>query len=113
ILYQQITESILKSMRKVQIDNLYQYLKSTDIMGRAAEQLRPMLDFNVEMKIAQRKLVELGQVLGRVFSFEMVLRLGDSGFRSELIESCTQVLQQEIQNLMASYKVEHTGQFVD
>ncbi len=113
ILYQQITESVLKAMRKSQVDNLYAYLRSTDIMGRAAEILRPMLDFNVEMKIAQRKLVELGQVLGRVFSLEMVLRLGDTGFRSELIQSCIQVLQQEIHNLMASYQVEHTGDFVD
>ena len=113
ILYQQISESVLKTMRKVQSVNLYDYLVSLDITSQAAERLKPILDFNVELKIAQRKLVELGQVIGRIVSLEMVIRLGERGFRSDLIHNCILELESEIHNLMGSYKLQALPDVVD
>jgi hypothetical protein len=113
ILYQQISESVLKAMRKVQTTNLYEYLKSLDIASQAADRLKPILDFSVDSKLAQRKLVELGQVIGRIVSLEMVIRLGERGFRSDLIHNCIQVLEAEIQNLMGTYQLQAMPDVVD
>lgn len=106
ILYQQISESVLKSMRKSKVDNLYVFLKGYELSTHSADLLKKSLDFNVDLKIAQRKLVELGQVLGRVFSLEMVIRLGEKGFRSDLINNCIENLRIEIDNLLSSYKLD-------
>lgn len=113
ILYQQISESILKSMRKVQTSNLYEYLKGLDIASQAADRLKPILDFSVDSKLAQRKLVELGQVIGRIVSLEMVIRLGERGFRSDLIHNCILVLEAEIHNLMVTYQLQALPDVVD
>lgn len=113
ILYQQISESILKSMRKMNLSNLYEFLKEYDLSKNSAEMLRSSLDFSVDLKIAQRKLVELGQVLGRVFSLEMVIRLGENGFRSDLINNCITNLKIEIDNCLSSYKMEISGDIIE
>lgn len=106
ILYQQISESVLKSMRKLKVNNLYEYLKSFEMSQNSADLLKKSLDFEVDLKIAQRKLVELGQVLGRVISLEMVIQLGEKGFRSDLISNCIENLRIEIDNLLSSYKLD-------
>ncbi len=106
ILYQQISESVLKSMRKMNITNLYEYLKNYELSTNAADMLRSKLDFNVDIKQAQRKLVELGQVLGRVFSLEMVIKLGEKGFRSDLINNSISNLQLEISNILSQYQTD-------
>src|SRR5690606_18064921 len=109
----QISESILKGMRKMNITNLYEYLKHYDLSSNSAELVKNSLDFTVDIKQAQRKLVELGQVLGRVFSLEMVIRLGEKGFRSDLINNSISNLQLEINNIMASYKTESQPDIID
>lgn len=113
ILYQQISESVLKSMRKMNINNLYEYLKGYELSTNASDRLRNYLDFNVDLKQAQRKLVELGQVLGRVFSMEMVIQLGEKGFRSDLINNSLTNLQNEIENHLNAYKVSYQPDIID
>ena len=113
ILYQQISESVLKGMRKMNISNLYEYLKDYDLSTNSAELVKNSLDFSVDVKQAQRKLVELGQILGRVFSLEMVIRLGEKGFRSDLINNSISNLQIEINNYLASYKTEALPDIID
>jgi hypothetical protein len=48
-------------------------------------------------------MVELGQVLGRIVSFEMVINLGEKGFRSDLINNGLSMLNQEISTLISSF----------
>lgn len=104
ILYQQITESVLKMMRKAKIDNLYQFLENYELSKDSAEMLRKSLDFQVDLKLAQRKLVQLGRVLGRVFSLQMVVELGEKGFRSDLIANSIENLTIEINSHLSSFK---------
>lgn len=103
ILYAQISESLVKMMKKTKESNLFQFLKNYDLTSKSASFLKEMLDFELNLNLPQRKMVELGQVLGRIVSFEMVINLGEKGFRSDLINNGLTMLNQEITSLMSSF----------
>lgn len=103
ILYQQISESILKLMRKSKESNLYQFLKNYSLTENAAEYFKDTLNFEVDYKLPQRKLVELGRAIGRLVSMEMTLKLGETGFNSEMISSSLKVIGTEIQSYLSSF----------
>jgi alkylation response protein AidB-like acyl-CoA dehydrogenase len=106
ILYQQISESVLKSMRKLKENNLYNYLSKNSLTNKAADYLKNSTNFQLEMKMAQRKLVELGRAIGRVVSLNMVIQLGEKGYRSDLIQSAIENLCMEIEALISTYNFE-------
>lgn len=103
ILYAQISESLIKMMKKTKESNLFQFLKDFDLTTKSALFLRKILDFELNSTISQRKMVELGQVLGRIVSFEMVINLGEKGFRTDLINNGLSMLNQEISTLISSF----------
>ena len=103
ILYAQISESLVKMMKKAKEGNLFQFLKNFDLTAKSASILKDLTDFNLDMNLPQRKMVELGQVLGRIVSHEMVINLGEKGFRSDLISNGLNLLKQEITSLMSSF----------
>ena len=103
IMYAQISENLIKMMKKAKESNLFRFLKDFDLTAKSADALKKVLDFNLDTNIPQRKLVELGQVIGRVVSFEMVLNMGEKGFQSSLINNGLKVLSQEIESLMSSF----------
>ena len=104
ILYQQISEAVLKLMRQAKETNLGRFLGDHDLTSRAAEYLSDLIDFDVDLKIPQRKLVNLGKALGRIVSMEMVLKLGDRGFREDLISNALAMLKHEISGLVSTYE---------
>ncbi|ASB51132.1 acyl-CoA dehydrogenase [Alkalitalea saponilacus] len=108
ILYAQISEGLVKLMKKAKEFNLFNSLKSNSLTSNASERLKSILDFKIETSLPQRKMVELGQVVGRVVCMEQVLKLGAKGFNGQLIENAVKVLEQEIEMLMSGYH--HTGQ---
>lgn len=113
ILYQQISESVLKSMRRFKEANLYQYLKRDVHTAKAADYFKDLLDFEVDMKLPQRKLVELGQMLGRVITVDMTIGLGERGFRADLVASCMQSLRQEVAAHLTAFQRNHTFSISD
>jgi hypothetical protein len=72
-----------------------------------------MLDFDLNTNLPQRKMVELGQVLGRIVSFEMVVKLGEKGFRTDLINNGLTMLYHEITTLMSSFKHQNQTMVVE
>ena len=113
VLYQQISESVLKSMRRMKERNLSTYLEDHDLSARAMEYFNDALRFEVDQSLSQRKLVELGRVLGRVITMELVIELGDRGFRSDLVSNCLQVFRKKIDSLLASYRREESTSVVE
>ncbi len=103
ILYQQITESVVKKMRKAKTTNLFAFLKEHELSSDAAGMLKEKLDFSIDYNLSQRKLVELGKALSRVFSMGFVINLGENGFRSDLIQNALEHLGQEVDTLITSY----------
>jgi alkylation response protein AidB-like acyl-CoA dehydrogenase len=104
ILYQQMSESVLKSMRRAKENNLYQYLKTTDMAEKASDFFKDVLNFEVDMRLPQRKMVELGRVLGRVFTTEHTLELGGRGFNSEMISNALNVLKSDVEQILSNYR---------
>ncbi len=103
ILYQQISESVLKMMRKSKETNLYNFLKNYSLTQNSSEYFKDILNFEVDSKMAQRKLVQLGQALGRIVSMEMTLKLGENGFNSEMVSNSLKVIRSEVNSLISSY----------
>lgn len=103
ILYAQISEGIVKQMKKLKEANLFNFMKENPLMSRSADQLKELFNFKLDMQLPQRKLVELGQIMGRVISMDMVHKLADEGFRKDLIDGGIQMLQQDIHQLMGTF----------
>jgi len=106
ILYAQISENLIKQMKRLKENNLFNFLKGNELTTRSSDQLKDLFNFNLNMELPQRKLVELGQAIGRVVSMDMVHRLADEGFRKDLIQSGINMLHQEIQQLMSTFRLQ-------
>jgi alkylation response protein AidB-like acyl-CoA dehydrogenase len=113
ILYQQITESVIKMMKKSKVNNLYEFLKQYKLTQNASDYYKEALNFEIDYKMAQRKMVQLGQAISRIISLEMTLRLGERGFNSEMISNSIKALQNETRALITSYANEEYSQVVE
>ncbi len=103
ILYAQISESVMKLMKQAKETNLFQFLKNYSLTSQSAEHLKEILNFNLDPQLPQRKLVELGKVIGRLVSMEMVIDLGQKGYLPDLIANSLTMIKQELSFLMTSY----------
>lgn len=113
ILYQQISEAVLKSMRRMKETNLYQFLKTYDLTERAADHFQHALSFDVNLKMPQRKLVELGQMLGRIISMDLTIRLGERGFHADLIANSLNVMKGDVEEILSSFKSRRLSDVVE
>ncbi|NVO19187.1 MAG: acyl-CoA/acyl-ACP dehydrogenase [Bacteroidetes bacterium] len=101
ILYHQITESVLKMMKAAKERSLFQFLKGFAL--RAADRIRELVNFELDLGISQRKRVEFGQLMSRIVSMDLVLRLEEKGFRKDLIDNAVIILKQEIASLLRTF----------
>jgi hypothetical protein len=113
ILYAQISENIVKRMKKARENNLFQFLRLLRHTEKAAWQVKEMMNFDLNMNLPQRKMVELGKVLSRIIAMEMVMDLGAKGFQPALVENCLLVLRHDIQGLTGSFRVPDHSRVVD
>ncbi len=113
ILYAQISEGIIKQMRRMKKKNLFQFLKENELTSRSSEKLKKLFNFELNLQLPQRKLVDLGQILGRVISMEMVYKLADDGFRNDLINGGLDMLQEEISALMSDFHISTQNKVVE
>jgi len=104
ILYQQISESIIKGMRRLKVRNLYHYLKGNELSDRSATLLKSILNIEVQYTLSQRKLVELGKAISRIISMNFVIEIGDKGFHSNHITNSINQLKQEVNLFINNYK---------
>jgi len=113
ILYAQISEGLVKMMKRAKENNLFQFLKDFNLTNKAADYIKNQTDFNLDFQIPQRKLVELGKIIGRVISMNQVIDLEIKGFRKDLIEGGILTLQQEITRLMATFSLANKSTLVE
>ena len=100
-------------MKRFKENNLFSFLKINPLTTRSTDQLKELFNFNLNMELPQRKLVELGQVIGRVVSMDMVHRLSDEGFRKDLIRGGINMLHEEIQQLMSTFRLQPKDMVVE
>jgi alkylation response protein AidB-like acyl-CoA dehydrogenase len=103
ILYAQIGDAILKSMKTLKETTFLVYLAAHKLTENATAYVKDLINFAIDLQMPQRKLVELGRVMSRVASMDMVLKLGDAGFRNELVENAISMLRQEITTLVSHF----------
>lgn len=113
ILYQQISEGVIKLMKGLKRNNLYDFLSTFRLTEQAAEYVKEALNFELNMSMAQHKLVELGQVLSRIISLQLTLNLGEKGFNQKLISSTVETLTADVQRMMGGFKNHHDGTVID
>jgi alkylation response protein AidB-like acyl-CoA dehydrogenase len=113
ILYAQISEALLKQMKVAKQNNLYSFLKDYELTRRASDRLKPLLQFEIDAAMAQRKLVELGQMISRIIAMELVIKLGERGFDPQLIAASLATLEQEVTGLLSSYACDHRAGLID
>jgi alkylation response protein AidB-like acyl-CoA dehydrogenase len=110
ILYHQIADAVLKLMKNAKEKSFYKFL--TGYSSKAADRIREMVNFEVDMQFPQRKLVEFGQVISRIVSMDLVLSLEENGFRKDLIDNAITSLKQEISTLLNAFHFENSTQVV-
>ena len=103
MLYTQISEMIIKLMKKKKELNLFRFLKDFDLTNKASDYFKKEMDFNLDINLPQRKLVDLGKALGRIVSADFVMDLGAKGFRKDLIDNCMASLQQDVCSFVNSF----------
>jgi alkylation response protein AidB-like acyl-CoA dehydrogenase len=113
ILYAQISESLIKLMKRAKENNLYQFLKDFDLSDKASEYIKELTNFNLDFQMQQRKLVELGRVMGRVISLNQVIDLAAKGFRKDLIEGGITMLQQDISKLISAFSFGNNSEVIE
>ncbi|MCC9138643.1 acyl-CoA dehydrogenase [Pontibacter silvestris] len=104
MLYTQIADMIIRSMKKQKQVQLFDFLKNFKLTSEACMHFKTELSFSINEALSQRKLVDLGKILGRVVSVAYVLELANKGFRKDLVDNCIVSIKQEVSALVASYK---------
>ncbi len=107
MLYAQIAELITRLMKKQKQMQLFDFLKAFKLTSEACLPFKQELSFTLNEAIPQRKLVDLGKILGRIVSVGYVLALAEKGFRKDLIENCIVSVKQEIATLAAAFTSEN------
>ena len=113
ILYIQIAEALLKQMQRAKQRNLFTFLRGHELTEHAADRLKKLFDFNIEMQLSQRKLTELGCIISRVIAINLVLKLAETGFKKILIDNCLSNIHQEISVLMGGFTTKNSTDFIE
>lgn len=111
ILYHQIADAFLKLMKTAKETKLYNYLKTYAPM--VVERLRDITNFDIDAQLPQRKLIDLGQIVSRIYSMQLVAEMAEKGFRNDLAENALDVLRQDISAYISSFRRENTTLLVE
>ena len=104
ILYQQVTESVVKAMRRLKETDLGAYLRTEPLTARAAEMFGDSLSFDVDWSMPQRKLVDLGRAISRIVTMEMTIELGERGHPADLVRGMLDETRAEVRGILATYR---------
>jgi alkylation response protein AidB-like acyl-CoA dehydrogenase len=113
ILYTQISESLIKFMKTVKETNVWEFLKVHPLTFRSVDHLKELLNFTIDFQMPQRKLVEMGKALSRIVSMDLVIKMGENGFRKDLIDGAVAMLHQEISTLMNTFSFKQNTMVVE
>ncbi|UTA66903.1 acyl-CoA dehydrogenase family protein [Emticicia sp. 21SJ11W-3] len=102
MLYTQISEAILKDMKKKKTEHLGSYMYENELTADAGKIYAEELNFSISGTLPQRKMVDLGKIVARVITVNDLLKLNDTGFNQALTDNCIELVKHEIGVLLAS-----------
>ncbi len=91
-------------MVRQKIMNLGEFLVNYELTKKVADQFKEMLNFIIDVDIPQRKNIDLGKIISRVVSANLVADMEINGFRQDLVRNSTETIKHEISMLVSSYK---------
>ena len=103
MLYTQITEMVMKMMGNLKKANLSDFLKQYDLTESVAGYFKTLTNFIPDIKMPQRKQVSLGKILSRIIAANHVVKLGERGFRNDLITGSLETIKHEVTTLVSSF----------
>jgi len=104
MLYTQISEMVVKLMNSQKTKNLSEFLMNYKLTKYVADYFKSILNFRIDLNIPQRKKVDLGKIISRIISADLVVELGTKGFRQDLITNSIETIKHEVSMLVSSYK---------
>ncbi|MET4142339.1 acyl-CoA dehydrogenase [Pedobacter sp. UYP1] len=113
MLYAQISEIIIRQMKKQKESNLFDFLATLKQTAEACHYFKQELSFTLNSALSQRKLFDLGKVIGRIVSLGYVLDLELKGFRKDLIDNCIMNVKQEVRTLICSFTFDNSSQVIE
>lgn len=113
ILYAQITEGLIKLMKRAKENNLFSFLSGYDLTSKASEYIKDLMNFNLNLDMTQRKSVGMGKVIGRTIAMNQVLNLAQKGYRKDLIDGAITMLKEDISQLMASFSFNNKSSVIE
>ncbi|MBT2622678.1 MULTISPECIES: acyl-CoA dehydrogenase family protein [Chryseobacterium] len=102
MLYTQISEGILKDMKKKKTEHFGDYLAVNELTQNASKLYSKELNFKIDAVISQRKMIDLGKVIARIITVNDLLELNNSGFNQDLTDHTIQMIRHEIVSILAS-----------
>ena len=67
----------------------------------------------MEQQLQQRKVMELGYIISRIAAMDLVIKMGDKGFRADMINGAVSILGQEIVGKLSSLGFKQATTVVD
>lgn len=113
MLYSQISEGVIKLMRKSKLDNLIDFFKDFDLTRKASVLVKDLVNFKIDFNMPQRKMVELGQIIGRVICIDQVIELSNKGFENNLTDGAIDYLRQEITGILSIFNYSNSTQVIE
>ncbi|WP_158795442.1 acyl-CoA dehydrogenase family protein [Pedobacter sp. L105] len=113
MLYAQMAEMITRSMKKEKKNHLFDFLRELKLTAESCLHFKNDLSFTIDNTLSQRKLVDLGKIIGRVICVGYVLELEVKGFRKDLVDNCIVLVKQEVAALISSFKFDNAVKVVD
>ncbi|MBX2951390.1 MAG: acyl-CoA/acyl-ACP dehydrogenase [Leadbetterella sp.] len=99
MLYTQISEILVKQMKKLKVTNFSEYLNTFEVTARVAPMFRKHLDFELPAVLVQRQTVVLGKIIARLVCLQYVDEMVEKGFRKDLYENCVKHIRMDIKKL--------------
>jgi alkylation response protein AidB-like acyl-CoA dehydrogenase len=106
MLFSQVAEAVLKDMNRKKVMNLFEFLNQYYLTKDAAAHFKTELDVSLDKGMLQREQVIIGEVISRVINANSVLHLSNKGFNKGMIDSCMDIMKQEVSSLMNYYSVQ-------
>ncbi|TJZ50631.1 acyl-CoA dehydrogenase [Sphingobacterium olei] len=101
MLYTQISEIVIKQMKKQKEENFYLFMSQFESTNRIASRLKKHLNFSLEHTLVQRQMVVLGKVIARLVCLQYVDLMVEKGFRTDLFENSFKHMEMDIKKLLS------------
>lgn len=103
MLYTQISEIVLKQMKKGKETHFGQYIASFENTARVAPLFKAELDFSLPSQgLVQRQMVDLGKVIARLVCLQYVDVMSEKGFRKDLFDNAYKHVAMDVKQLLAN-----------